>query len=250
MDKKSNNRTFLLPQFSLFDIQIGVGEEEFKKGYKLFNDGKVGKIKSDIRGFSAAVAGAHPYEVFVEANDFDQGSCSCYLGQKDILCKHMIALAIAAIFKYNPENFKLITSPLDRAVCSGQIRDITKEELVAIKKELKHGLSYIKYYDGPSSKWFTYQDTLLKGGRLMRYALSKLPICEESAKICIDFLVKLDKKVCNGVDDSDGTVGELMTDIVEVLNLFVSNKPDLRNFISEHLPKETSFGWERMFGVI
>ncbi|KKP64944.1 MAG: hypothetical protein UR62_C0003G0023 [Candidatus Nomurabacteria bacterium GW2011_GWF2_35_12] len=41
-----------------------------------------------------------------------------------------------------------------------------------------------------------------------------------------------------------------MTDMVELLNLFVNIKPDLRDFITKHLPKETSFGWERMFGVI
>ena len=84
----------------------------------------------------------------------------------------------------------------------------------------------------------------------MRYALSKLPICEMSAKLCIDFLKKLDKKVMRGVDDSDGAVGNLMEDMVELLNLFTSEKPDLREFISKYLPKETSFGWERMFDVI
>lgn len=250
MNKKSDKEIVLRPQFTLFDIQIGMGEEEFKKGYKLFNDGKVGKIKSDIRGFNATVSGTHNYNVFVDANDFEIGFCNCYLGQKDVLCKHMIALAISAIFKYTPENFKLTTSPLDHAVCSGQIRDITKEELETIKKELRNGLSHIKYYNGPSSKWFAYQDALSKGGRLIRYTLSKLPVCEISAKLCIDFLIKLDKKVMHGVDDSDGTVGDLITDIVELLNLFVSIKPDLRDFIKKHLPEGTSFGWERMFGLI
>ena len=84
----------------------------------------------------------------------------------------------------------------------------------------------------------------MKGGRLIRHTLSKLPICEISAKLCIDFLTKLDKKIYNGVDDSDGVAGDLMTDMVEVLNLFVNIKPNLRDFVIKHLPKKTSFGWE------
>ncbi|MEK7190263.1 MAG: hypothetical protein AAB661_00665 [Patescibacteria group bacterium] len=50
----------------------------------------------------------------------------------------------------------------------------------------------------------------------------------------------------HGIDDSDGAVGDLMTDVVELLNLFASEKPNLSDFILKHLPKETAFGWERM----
>ena len=167
MNKKFNNKIIFCPHFSVFNIQISVDEQEFNKGYKLFNDGKVKKITADFDGFHAIVSGTHDYSVSVNISDFERGVCNCYLGQKNILCKHMIALAIATVSKYNPENFKLIMSSLDHTVCSGQIREITKEELTAIKKELQHGLLYIKYYDGPSSKWFAHQDTLLKGGRLM-----------------------------------------------------------------------------------
>jgi hypothetical protein len=68
--------------------------------------------------------------------------------------------------------------------------------------------------------------------------------------ICIDVLKRLDKKVLNGVDDSDGTVGELMCQIVEILNLYISFDSSLKEFVTQKLPKGESVDWERGFGVL
>ncbi len=51
-----------------------------------------------------------------------------------------------------------IEQPLDQDVCSGEVREITKDEIKNIKTEISRGASLIKSYNGPSSKWFQYQD--------------------------------------------------------------------------------------------
>lgn len=236
-----------IPQFTVADIQLGVGQYEFDKGLALYKKGAVNEIKKDFLGFKAIVSGTHEYHVNVDSSSYDRGNCDCYIGQKEELCKHMIALAVALVYKYRPNDTEAIMHPLDQAVCSGDIRDITKEESDNVKTDISKGMAYIKSYNGPSSKWFKYQDDLTKGARLILLALSKIPVCEESVLICINLLKRLDKKVLRGVDDSDGTVGELMKEIVEVLNLFVSFDKGLEDFIKAKLPKGEAFDWEAGF---
>ncbi len=75
----------------------------------------------------------------------------------------MLALAIAVVYKLRPDDTKLIDKTLDQAVCSGQVRDITKEE----------------------------------------------------------------------IRDSDGVMGSLLSNILDLLSLFVSFDVTLRDFIKE-----------------
>jgi len=246
LDKNIPN---LLPQFTLIDIQLGVGNQEFEKGMLLYKKGAVNNIEKDFSCFRAIVSGTHDYEVSVDVSSYDRGDCNCYIGQKDELCKHMIALAIALVYKYKPDDTKTIDHPLDQAVCSGYVRDITQEELDVAKTEIKEGIAFVKSYSGPSSKWFQYQDSLTKGSRLILLAISKIPVCEVSVMLCIDTLKKVDKKILKGVDDSDGTVGEMMCQIVEVLNLFVSFDKSLKGFIRKRLPKGEAFDWETGFSI-
>lgn len=242
---KINNLSKL--QFTIFDIQISVGDHEFNKALALYEKGAVSNIRDDFWGYSAIVSGTHDYEVNVSSSSYNSGNCNCYIGQKGQLCKHMIALAIALVYKYRPNDVGRIEHPLDQAVCSGEVRNITREEKENVKSEISKAMTFIKSYNGPSSKWFQYQDSLIIGSRLILLALAKIPVCEESVIICINTLKRLDKKVLSGVDDSDGTIGELMCQIVEVLNLFVSFDNNLKNFIIKKLPKGESFDWESGF---
>ncbi len=237
------------PQFTIADVQVGVGDREFAKALALYTKGAVTGIKKDFGSFSATVFGTHEYEVSVDSSAYDRGNCTCYIGQKDELCKHMLSLAIALVYKYRPNDTKMIEQPLDQAVCSGDVRDITKEESETAKREISTALTFIKSYSGPSSKWFHYQNSLTKGSRLLLLALSNIPICEGSVMLCIQTLKKLDRKVLRGVDDSDGTVGELMCEIVELLNMFVSSNAALKEYIAKKLPKGESFDWEAGFGL-
>jgi len=239
-----------IPQFTVSEIQLGVGDSEFKKAFALYKKGAVKHIKEDFFGYSAIVSGTHDYVVNINLTSYDRGNCNCYLGEKDQLCKHMLALAIAIVYKYRPDDTEEIKQPLDQAVCSGEIREITKGEIRNIKIEISEGVSLIRAYSGPSSKWFQYQDSLIKGSRLILFALSKLPVCEKTVMICIDLLKKLDKKLLKGgVDDSDGTIANLMEQIVEVLNLCVDFDEKLKKYIKLNLPKGEVFDWETGFDI-
>ena len=239
-----------LPQFTLPDIHIGVGEDEFTKGLALYDKGAIGTITADYNGWQATVYGTHPYHVSVAAKSFDIGQCDCYIGLRDELCKHMIALAIALVHIYRPNDSTDITIPLDQAVCSSEVRDLTPAELKNTKADITKALTYIKNYNGPSSRWFQYQHSLIQGSRLTLLALANLPVCPKSVLICISTLKRLDKKVLGAVDDSDGTVGNLMCQIVELLNLFADSDPNLTPFIKKNLPKGEAFDWEAGFGVL
>jgi hypothetical protein len=238
----------IIPKFTIADIQLGVGDHEFTKALDLYTRGSVNHVKRDFSSYSAIVSGTHDYVVNVSSISYDQGNCNCFLGERDELCKHMIALAIALVHKYRPDDTKIIDKPLGQAVCSGKIREITKDEIKEIKANVNKGLSLIKSYNGPSSKWFQYQDNLIKGSRIILLALSQLPVCEKSAMVCIGLLKRLDRKLLNGgIDDSDGTVGDLMIQTVEVLNMFAESDTRLKKYISDKLPKGEVFDWEKGF---
>ena len=237
------------PKYSLKDIQLSLDSGEFSKGMQLYKDGKVGKITADPLTYTATVMGTERYHVCVSVSHFDKGACDCYLGKKDYLCKHMAALAIAVVHTYKPEGTTLIDHPLDQAVCSGKINEITQDEITKVEKEIKIGLALIKSWSGPSKKWFEYQDNLSKGSRIILLALSKLPICEKSVLMCINLLKKLDKKLLNGIDDSEGTIGVLMEEIIELFCLFVDFKKDLGPYIATSLPKGEMFEWDNNFFV-
>lgn len=237
------------PNYTLQDIQLSVEGNEFNKGLRLFKDGKVGTIRETFSGFEANVSGTQKYVVAVDSEDFEKGDCDCYLGQKDYLCKHILALAIAVVYKYRPQATTIIDHPLNQAVCSGKISEATQQELSDIENEIKAGLVYIKSWSGPSKKWFEYQDTISKGSRIILLALSKLPICEKSVALCITLLKKLEKKLLGAVDDSDGTVGNLMEEIIQLLCLFVDFKKELGPYIAKSLPRGEVYNWEDSFFI-
>lgn len=237
----------LRPGYTIADIQVDVGDHEFKKGMDLYRRGAVGNVRQEFFGWRADVRGTQLYSASVEASAFDRGDCSCYLGQNDQLCKHMIALAIAVVHMHRPENAKPIAHPLDQAVCSGEVRDIAPEEAQKIKRNITAAMRHIKSYNGPSRVWFQYQDELTKGCRLILLSLAELPICEKSVDIVIDVLKRLDRKLAGAVDDSDGTVGDAMQEIVELLNLFSDIHPAIIPYVQKNLPEGEMFDWEAIY---
>src|SRR3989344_9705525 len=87
------------PKFTLQDIKYADDPETFFRAEELFRSGKVGKIQEDPRGYRAKVQGTKAYEVSVSYKRIDEGSCSCYMGKNNILCKHMLALSLAVLDK-------------------------------------------------------------------------------------------------------------------------------------------------------
>lgn len=234
----------ILPSYDLDKIKFATDGPTFEKAVALYECGKVTQFEEGIRSYTAVVLGTKPYRVSVEARRYDYGHCTCYLGQKDTLCKHMVALALYVVMDGKPlsdEDKKLTDCPS----CSGDLKTLNKEELTAIKKVITFAMRYIKPYTGPSRTWFAYQNSLQEGCNRLSAIVSGLPVSEQTAQLLIDMLLRLDDKLCRrGVDDSDGTVGGFIEDTVQVLIQYTKLNPACVSAFDKLQNRKTCFGWE------
>ena len=231
------------PKYDLDTIKFSTDGPTWQRAVGLFEKGKVTKFQEEVGGFSAIVMGTTPYHVRVSFDHHDHGSCDCYLGQKDEYCKHMIAVAIRAVHgdgRLSDQDKKFIDQP----VSSGKRGTLDQAEQVAFKGAVTAAMRYIKSYDGPSRTWFAYQNSLDQGCNRLTALVSDLPASEQTAKLLVDLLLRLERKLSFGVDDSNGTVGDFMMGAVEVLKAFADLDPNCKRVfrILENTP--TSFGWE------
>jgi len=234
----------MLPKYDLDKIKFATDGPTFEKAVALYESGKVTRFEEGIGGYSAVVIGAKPYRVSVEARRYDYGHCECYLGQNDTLCKHMVALAIYAVKEGKPltDEDKWLVSQI---TCSGRLGELNKEELTATKKGITGAMKYIKPYNGPSRIWFSYQNSLSEGCNRLSKIVSELPVSEQTAKLLVALLLRLDKKLCTGgVDDSDGAVGGFIEETVQMLKEYAKLDPGCVKAFEELKGKETCFGWE------
>jgi hypothetical protein len=155
----------------------------------------------------------------------------------------MVAVAIHAV-KKGKSLSKNDKECIDHATCSGKLGTLSDTQLSKTKSAITDALRYIKSYTGPSRTWFAYQDSLSEGCARLRTIVSDLPVSAQIAKLLVDLLLRMERKLMGGVDDSDGAVGECMTSIVEVLQEYAELDPlCIREFaVLKNL--ETSFGWE------
>jgi len=232
------------PQYDLDKIKFATDAPTFEKAVGLYESGKITKFKEDLQGYSAIVIGTQPYYVFVSSKYYDRGNCSCYLGQEETLCKHMVAVAIRAVSEGKPlstEDKKSISEP----ACSGKLEILSKEELSVVKKDITSCLRYIKSYTGPSKTWFAYQDSLSEGCNRLSKLISDLPVSNQTAKLLVDMLLKLDDKLCRGgIDDSDGTVGGFIEETVRALEEYAKLDSSCVIEFEKLKGRETCFGWE------
>lgn len=232
------------PTYDLDKIKFATDEPTFEKAVGLYESGKVTQFEEGIGAYSAIVLGTKPYRVSVEARRYDFGHCDCYLGQNDTLCKHMVAVAIYAVTGGKPlsnEDKQLVTGP----TCSGRRGVLSKEELSVFKKAITAAMRYIKPYNGPSRIWFAYQNSLQEGCNRLSVLVSELPVGEGTARLLVDMLLRLDKKLTTGgVDDSEGTVGGFIEETVNVLKEYQKLDPACAKAFHELKGKETCFGWE------
>lgn len=234
----------MLPRYNLEKIKFATETPTFERAVDLYERGKVTQFKAVMDGFSAVVIGGNPYQVFVSAKHYDHGSCDCYLGERDVLCKHMVAVAIYAV-----SSGKSLTAEdkqqQNQAICSGKLGVITKTELSKIKKSITAAMRYIKPYNGPSRIWFAYQGSLQEGCNRLSAILSKLPVGKQTAQLIVEMLLKIDNKLCRGgVDDSDGTVGGFIEEAVNMLKEYAkldSSCVDVFHLLED---KKICFGWE------
>lgn len=232
------------PKFTLDKIKFATDRPTFEKAVELYERGKVTQFKEGIGSYSAIVLGGKPYRVFVESRQYSLATCECYLGQNDMLCKHMVAVSIYAVMNGKPLTME-DTQLVDQPRASGKLGELSKTDLSARKKEITSALRYIKPYHGPSRTWFAYQNSLSEGCARLSTTVSRLPISEEAANLLVDLLLRLDNKLCRGgVDDSDGTVGTFMEEVVQMLKTYADLEPPCKNAFRKLKDIETCFGWE------
>lgn len=229
--------------YNLEKIKFATDEATLKRAIDLYESGKVTAFKDMGYTYTATVLGTRPYKVIVSNKHYDQGDCECYLGQNGTLCKHMVAVAIYANIrgsKLNEEDKVQITKPSS----SGVTEELNKENLIKAKKEITHAITFIKYYLGPSKTWFAYQDSLTEGCNRLSTIISKLPVSKQTANLIINLLLRLDKKLQSGVDDSDGTVGGFIERTVKVLKEYARLDKDVVKCFNKLTGIHTCFGWE------
>ena len=133
------------------------------------------------------VIGSQPYQVSVEVDQYDMASCSCYLGQRDIFCKHAVALAIHMVKNGEPlteEDMHLVHAP----ICSGTKGELSESKLAATKREITTYLRYIKPYNGPSRIWFAYQSDLSEGCHRLAKVVSELPVSVQTHEVVGEYV--------------------------------------------------------------
>ena len=234
----------LKPSFDLDKIKFATDQPTYEKAVDLYESGKVTRFEEGIGSYSALVLGSRPYRVSIEARRFGLGNCECYLGQQDTLCKHMVAVSIYAVLggkKLTKEEKNRISG----SVCSGKHGELSKEDLAQTKMAITSAMKYVKAYNGPSRLWFSYQNSLDEGCARLAKLVSDLPISEQTAALLVDLLLRLDKKLCTGgVDDSNGTVGGFIQEVVLMLREYAKLDPKCIKTFEKLCGKETCFGWE------
>jgi hypothetical protein len=233
-----------MPNYNLDKIKFSIDEPTWEKAADLYEKGKVKNFEEFGFEFNAVVSGASDYNVQVSAKNYNAGHCNCYLGQNETLCKHMVAVAIMAVIggrKLTAEE-KNINNEVK---CSGKTGELSTIDIEAVKKEISESLQYIKPYNGPSKKWFEYQDSLTEGCNRLAKILSNVPVSLQTAKLSVDLLLRLDKKLCTGgVDDSDGTVGGFIEEVVKMLLEYTELDHSCVKSFTQLNDRETCFGWE------
>ena len=236
----------MIPQYDLEKIKYGIDDGTWEKAISLYESGKVKNFQDTGFTYVANVYGTHPYEVIVSPKRYTDGNCTCYLGENDTLCKHMIAVAIYALKKG-----KSLTAEEkvqhNEIKFNGKIGKLTQDQLDLSKAEISGAMRYIKAYTGPSKIWFAYQDSLSEGCNRLASIFSSLPASNQTANLIVKTLLKLDSKLTTGgVDDSDGTVGGLIEEAVGLLIEYAKADPEcVKEFESLKKKKRVLVGKNR-----
>ncbi|MFH0830803.1 MAG: hypothetical protein V1895_01965, partial [Parcubacteria group bacterium] len=213
------------PIYDVELIKFGTDTQTFERAAAIYNAGKVTNVTREPRGVFATVQGTHLYQVYVTTRHYDEGSCNCYVGEHETLCKHMVAVALWAVLGGKPLSMQE-AKPIGQPRCSQRRAKPSPHELSTYKKTITEALRFIKPYRGPSRTWFVYQDSLSEGCRRLTDLVNSLPVHVTTAALLVDLLLRLDKKLSSsGVDDSDGTVGGFMYEVAAILKQFVKLDP-------------------------
>ena len=235
----------MIPTYDINKIKFATDEATYQRGVGLYESGKVTEVETLGSDYTAVVLGTKPYRVSVSSRRYQDADCTCYLGEKGTLCKHVVALALHAVMdgKLLKEEDK---QQAPEVRCSDKREVLAKEELAAVKKSITEAMRYIKPYSGPSKTWFANQDSLCEGCNRLSAIVSDLPVNKQTAEVLMKLLLRLDKKLTSGgVDDSNGTVGGFMSEVVQLLIEYAKIDSDcIDSFEALVGIGITCFGWE------
>jgi len=233
------------PVYDLDKLKYGTDAGTFSRAVGLYKKDKVTQVECAVGSYTAIVQGTEPYRVSVAARSFKQGHCTCYLGQQGTLCKHMVALALHAVQEGKPLATETTKTSV-KAECSLRAGQLNSVELEKAKIEITNAMKYIKPYRGPSKTWFANQDSLCEGCARLNDIVHGFPVSKQTSDILINLLLRLDKKLCTGgVDDSNGTVGGFMTEVVAMLEKYAKIDSDCVGSFKKLTELDgTCFGWE------
>ena len=232
------------PVYDLNKIKFGIDEGTWKRAAGLYESNKIYDFQDTDFTFVANVQGTHLYEVIVSKKRYEDGNCTCYLGQNDTLCKHMIAVAIHGLKRGKPLTDEEKTQHND-IIFSGRKGELSPRKLSLFRAEVSGAIRYIKAYEGSSRTWFAYQDSLIEGSNRLASIFSKVPVSRQTTELMIRVLLRLDRKLTHGgVDDSNGTVGGFIEEAVILLKKFEKVDTECKTVFRKLEGRETSFGWE------
>lgn len=220
------------PEFTFEDVKYAENPAMYQRALDLFQTGKVQPISEDKHGYFTTVAGTQLYKVYLSRKEIDHCDCSCYMGERGLLCKHVLALALAVLH------------------ASGKINEAKSDteavqDLKTVKQLVNEGMRKLRPYTGPSRIWFSYTRKLATGTEMITHAISGLPPSKENARYLWDLVKRIDKKLMNGIDDSDGAVGGCARIIIEQLAAYVKELPELESLIKKYCDQKTNFDFEK-----
>ena len=147
----------MAPTYDLNKIKFATDAATFQRGVGLYESGKVTEVEEAFGDFTAIVQGTKPYRVSVSGRRYKDAHCTCYLGERGTLCKHVVALALHAVMDGKPLKDEE-KQQVAEIKCSNKRGPLNKDELAAINKSITESMKYIKPYHGPSRTWFANQD--------------------------------------------------------------------------------------------
>ncbi len=143
--------------YDLNKIKFATDEATFQRGIGLYESGKVTDVEEAFGDYSALEQGTKPYRVSISGRRYKDSDCTCYLGDRGTLCKHVVALALHAVMDGQPLKNE-DKQQLSEMKCSDKRESLSTDELTAVKKLITDSMRYIKPYHGPSRTWFANQD--------------------------------------------------------------------------------------------
>ena len=127
---------------------------------RLYTTGQVSNLRYQEakHGHAASVQGSKPYEVFVHNGDLKRSTCTCPMGQEGDTCKHVLAVALRALYGPPPKK-----------------NENEKKSLFFVTELVYGKIDEMWYLDRKYRRWEDEMDALHNLCREIDNALSGLP---------------------------------------------------------------------------